>query len=64
MRAKILAQEGHTADAARVAREAVRIADGTDFTFLRVVASTALGEVLEKADDVAQGVAVLTEAEN
>ena len=63
VRAKIHAQEGHTADAVRVAREAVRIADGTDFTFLRVVASTALGEVLEKADDAAQGAAALSEAE-
>lgn len=49
VRAKILAREGKAREAETVAREAVAIAQATDFTFLQVMTLIALGEVLEMA---------------
>jgi tetratricopeptide (TPR) repeat protein len=67
VRAKILSDEGHAEDAAETAREAVNIAEGSDFMFLRVAVLTALGEVLastgstEEADSAFLGAEELCE---
>ena len=63
VRAKILAREDHPEDGARIAREAVGIAERTDFTFLRVFVLTTLGEVLMSAGRTAEAAAAFTEAE-
>ena len=49
VRAKILAQEGNVEDAVRLAREAVAIAEPTDFLFLRSFVVDGLGQVLQSA---------------
>jgi class 3 adenylate cyclase/tetratricopeptide (TPR) repeat protein len=62
VRAKVQAQGGRTEDAERLARDAVRFAETTDFLHLRWHALMSLAEVLRLADRADDARPVLTEA--
>ena len=62
VRAKILARAGDADGAVRIAREAVAIADPTDFLFLRSFVLNGLGEVLYSAGHPEQADIALAEA--
>ncbi len=62
VRAKSLARRGQVEEAERLAREAVAVAEPTDFLFLQSLARTSLGEVLQLAGREEEAEAVLAEA--
>jgi predicted ATPase/class 3 adenylate cyclase len=62
VRAKILACEGHAEEAVRIGREAVSIAEPTDFLFLQSFVLEGLGEVLQVAGSHEEAEAVLGDA--
>ena len=62
VRAKSLARRGQVEEAERLAREAVAVAEPTDFLFLQSFARTSLGEVLQLAGRDEEAGAVLAEA--
>ena len=62
VRAKILAREGQLEEAVRVARQAVAIAEPTDFLFLQSFVLDGLGEVLQLAGVPDEADATLAEA--
>jgi class 3 adenylate cyclase/tetratricopeptide (TPR) repeat protein len=61
VRAKILARQGRASEAEALARQAVAIAEPTDFLFLQAMALISLGEVLEAAGKRDDAAAVLDE---
>ncbi|TMK99355.1 MAG: tetratricopeptide repeat protein, partial [Actinobacteria bacterium] len=62
VRAKILARQGRASEAEALARQAVTIAEPTDFLFLQAWALISLGEVLERAGKGEEGEVVLADA--
>ena len=62
VRAKVLAREGRAEEAVGLAREAVAIAEPTDFLFLRAFVLDGLGEVLQVAGFTEEADAALAEA--
>jgi class 3 adenylate cyclase/tetratricopeptide (TPR) repeat protein len=62
VRAKIFAGSREPQEAEGVAREAISLADGSDFTFLQVVTRIALGKVLETAGRSDEAYHVYSEA--
>jgi tetratricopeptide (TPR) repeat protein len=62
VRAKSLARRAQVEDAERLAREAVAVAEPTDFLFLQSLTRTSLGEVLQLAGRDEEAEAVLAEA--
>ena len=62
VRAKVLAREGRAEEAVGLAREAVAIAEPTDFLFLRAFVLDGLGEVLQVAGFSEEADAALAEA--
>jgi class 3 adenylate cyclase/tetratricopeptide (TPR) repeat protein len=62
VRAKILARQGRAREAEALAREAVAIAEPTDFAFLHAWALISLGEVLERAGKRDQAEGALADA--
>jgi class 3 adenylate cyclase/tetratricopeptide (TPR) repeat protein len=62
VRAKILAHEGHAEEAVRIAREAVAIAEPTDFLFLQSFVLSGLCDVLETAGFTEEADAALADA--
>ncbi len=63
VRARIRMREGHPEEAERLAREAVAIAESSDFLFIQAVALTALGEALVMAGRDQEAGPVLAKAE-
>src|SRR5439155_519417 len=62
VRAKTLARQGRASEAEALARQAVTIAEPTDFLFLQAWALIGLGEVLERAGKHDEAEAVLADA--
>jgi tetratricopeptide (TPR) repeat protein len=62
VRAKVLAQQGKAREAEALAREAVAIAEPTDFLFLQAWALISLGEVLERVGKSDEAKVVLADA--
>ena len=62
VRAKVLARQKKAKEAEALARQAVAIAEPTDFLFLQAWALISLGEVLERAGKREEGEIVLADA--
>ncbi len=62
VRAKVLARQGQAAEAVQLAREAVAIAEPTDFLFLQSFVLDGLGEVLQVTGSTEEAEAAFTEA--